>query len=363
MKTTKFLVSALVSALMSIFLIATVSAALAYGDWADGSQTLNANAGDIVGFNVDFLSASPPMTINAKLYNPSDALVQAFEDNRVISATSFFNSYTFDTTGFSGGNYELILQASDGYSSDSHTIYLNINSIDTVAPVITLLGSNPQTIELGSVYTELGATATDGFDGDVTGSIVTDSSAVNINALGSYNVVYTVTDTAGNIGTAIRTVNVIDTTLPVITITNIVDGETYDEHKTRLNFNVIDADTATVCTYSLDNGATFTTISCSSNILGIESDEGSNTWLVRATDSSGNTATASVTFTIELSDSDDENDNSYSYTDPTETEYLEQFEPTALPEIELEPETTAKGWFARLIEAIVNFFKALFGVD
>ena len=39
------------------------------------------------------------------------------------------------------------------------------NTPDTTAPVISLSGANPQTIEIGTAYTELGATATDDKDG------------------------------------------------------------------------------------------------------------------------------------------------------------------------------------------------------
>ena len=47
-------------------------------------------------------------------------------------------------------------------------------------------------------YTELNATATDLVDGDLTGNIVIDSSAVNTGRVGDYSVTYDVTDTAGN---------------------------------------------------------------------------------------------------------------------------------------------------------------------
>ena len=42
-------------------------------------------------------------------------------------------------------------------------------------PVITLVGANPQTVTVGDAYVELGATASDNYDGDITGSIVIDS--------------------------------------------------------------------------------------------------------------------------------------------------------------------------------------------
>ena len=65
---------------------------------------------------------------------------------------------------------------------------------DTNAPTITLTGSNPQTIEACSAYVELGATANDVCDGDITASIVINSAAVNTSVVGSYQVTYDVTD-------------------------------------------------------------------------------------------------------------------------------------------------------------------------
>ena len=86
--------------------------------------------------------------------------------------------------------------------------------------MITLTGDNPQTIEFGEGYTELNATATDLVDGDLTGNIVIDSSAVNTDRVGDYSVTYDVTDTAGNAAEQkTRTVRVIDNTKPIITLT------------------------------------------------------------------------------------------------------------------------------------------------
>ncbi|MCP3933955.1 MAG: DUF5011 domain-containing protein, partial [Actinomycetia bacterium] len=92
-------------------------------------------------------------------------------------------------------------------------------TLDITPPVITLVGANPQTIEVGSPYVELGATALDNNDGDITGSIVIDATAVNTTIVGSYVVTYDVTDSSGNPATHVtRTVTVVDTTAPVITL-------------------------------------------------------------------------------------------------------------------------------------------------
>ena len=79
--------------------------------------------------------------------------------------------------------------------------------------MITLVGANPQTVEVGSAYVELGATASDDHDGDISGSIVIDASAVNTSVVGPYSVTYDVTDSEGNAAVqVVRTVDVVDTT-------------------------------------------------------------------------------------------------------------------------------------------------------
>jgi hypothetical protein len=98
-----------------------------------------------------------------------------------------------------------------GGSSDNTTVV----TPDTTAPVITITGDNPATVDHNAVYTDAGATANDNVDGNVN---VSSSGAVDTSTLGTYTITYTATDAAGNQGTATRTVNVVDVTPPVITI-------------------------------------------------------------------------------------------------------------------------------------------------
>ena len=51
------------------------------------------------------------------------------------------------------------------------------------------------------------------------GETVTASGTVDTSVAGTYTITYTATDAAGNTGTATRTVTVVDTTAPVITVT------------------------------------------------------------------------------------------------------------------------------------------------
>lgn len=80
--------------------------------------------------------------------------------------------------------------------------------VDNTAPVITMLGTSPLTVEKTVPYVDAGATALDSHDGNITGAIVVTNN-VDVWNVGSYTVAYNVTDTAGNAAAAkIRTVNV-----------------------------------------------------------------------------------------------------------------------------------------------------------
>ncbi|MDO4377407.1 MAG: DUF5011 domain-containing protein, partial [bacterium] len=82
------------------------------------------------------------------------------------------------------------------------------NAVGNSAPVITLIGKNSVVINIGSEYVDLGATAYDKEDGDITSKLVTDTSAVNTSVAGIYKVWYRVTDSAGKTTSASRTVTV-----------------------------------------------------------------------------------------------------------------------------------------------------------
>ncbi len=92
-------------------------------------------------------------------------------------------------------------------------------TVDTQAPVISLAGANPMLVSAGSVFTDPGATAVDAVDGPIAQSALTVTGAVNASAVGSYTLMYQVEDAAGNAGTETRTVNVVDMTPPVISLT------------------------------------------------------------------------------------------------------------------------------------------------
>jgi hypothetical protein len=89
---------------------------------------------------------------------------------------------------------------------------------DNSAPVITLNGPNPMTVECHTTFTDPGATANDACAGNLP---VTTSGTVDANTPGSYVITYTATDPSGHSQTATRTVNVVDTTAPAATFNNL----------------------------------------------------------------------------------------------------------------------------------------------
>ena len=89
---------------------------------------------------------------------------------------------------------------------------------DLTAPILNLVGSDYIELEVGEVYSELGALASDARDGELS---VTVSGGVDSEKLGTYELQYLARDSAGNRTTIVRTVVVLaatDMLAPVISL-------------------------------------------------------------------------------------------------------------------------------------------------
>ncbi|CAA6815030.1 MAG: Putative cell wall associated biofilm protein [uncultured Sulfurovum sp.] len=110
------------------------------------------------------------------------------------------------------GQYTVTYNATD--DSNNHAVQVTRTVIvqDSTKPIITLLGANPQILELGSSYTELNALTNDG------SPITINSSNVNMNSVGQYTVTYNATDDSNNHAVQVtRTVIVQDSTnIPIL---------------------------------------------------------------------------------------------------------------------------------------------------
>ncbi|MFA5386536.1 MAG: immunoglobulin-like domain-containing protein [Candidatus Paceibacterota bacterium] len=125
-------------------------------------------------------------------------------------------------------------------NNNSTTVTRTVNVVNRDKPLIHMLGNVTLTIEGALTYLDAGATAMDRDGSDITSLIVTINSVIS-NIVGTYSVTYDVTGaelgtyTGTNIADQkIRTVNVVDTTAPTITIngdnpTHLEVGETYNE--------------------------------------------------------------------------------------------------------------------------------------
>ncbi|WP_296319330.1 immunoglobulin-like domain-containing protein [Winogradskyella sp.] len=161
-----------------------------------------------------------------------------------ISANIVIGGDTVNTNV--AGTYVVTYNVSDaaGNAATEVTRTVNVNA-DTTAPVITLNGSSTVNLNIGDTYNELGATATDNVDGDISANIVVGGDTVNTSIAGTYIVTYNVSDAAGNAATQVtRTVNVNpDTTAPVITLIgastiNLTVGDTYTEQGATASDNI-----------------------------------------------------------------------------------------------------------------------------
>jgi hypothetical protein len=84
----------------------------------------------------------------------------------------------------------------------------NFGSGDSTSPTLALRGQPTVNIVIDSPFTDLGATASDAVDGDLSSRIVV-SGSVNTAVLGTYTLTYAVSDLSGNAATPVtRTVNV-----------------------------------------------------------------------------------------------------------------------------------------------------------
>ena len=92
-------------------------------------------------------------------------------------------------------------------SGNTESVSRQVNELDVDNPILTLSGSEIVYLVVGSEYEELGYTATDNCDGDLTSKVVVTSN-IDTSKKGDYEVKYEVTDSSGNKVEKIRKVSV-----------------------------------------------------------------------------------------------------------------------------------------------------------
>ena len=164
-------------------------------------------------------------------------------------------------------------------------------------PKITLIGLPTVTQELGTPYTDAGATAQDKQDGDITTNIVINNPVQD--KLWTYTITYNVSDKSHNKAPEVtRTVTVVDTTKPTITP---VSNQGFDEGKTITPIQITVTDHNPVVNIKVDglpSGLSFDPTT--KQITGKSSVIWIHTITITATDGSNNSQTSK--FTLEIRD-------------------------------------------------------------
>ncbi|MCK4997036.1 putative S-layer protein [Candidatus Pacearchaeota archaeon] len=163
--------------------------------------------------------------VNVSFEGNNDSIWTSLPENTTIDFgenENFMVNITIPAGTYEEYSERLTVYYYNGSEKISHVYQdLESNTKDITDPVITLVGANPQSIVVGEDYAELGATADDSFEGNLTANITIDNTDVNTSLIGTYTVTYTVEDSAGNSATKNRTVNIIEETYTICDVENL----------------------------------------------------------------------------------------------------------------------------------------------
>jgi hypothetical protein len=135
-----------------------------------------------------------------------------------INAANISTSGSVNTSVL--GVYYITYTACDAANNCSN-IKRTVTVGDTTKPTVTLAGNNPFNLTVGTTFNDPGVQSiSDNYWNNLTS---TTSSNLNKNVVGTYQVTYSSVDGSGNIGTAIRTVVVVDDIAPTI---KLIGGDT-----------------------------------------------------------------------------------------------------------------------------------------
>ncbi len=185
--------------------------------WNSGSVTRTVTITD---------TTPPSMSLNGSWTQTLEAFSGVYTDSGatwtdIVDGSGIVISYSGSVNTKLPWNYTLLYRKIDAHGNTGAILSRTVTIIDTTPPVLTLSGASSVTLEatLGT-YTDPGVTWTDIVDN--TGSIATAySGSVNMKVPGAYTLLYRKIDNAGNTGSISRTVTIIDTTPPVLTLSGV----------------------------------------------------------------------------------------------------------------------------------------------
>ena len=190
-----------------------------------------------------FLYLTNKKTVVIKIQGDDTTYVEYGSNYEEKGATAFIHNTTLffldkkidvnissDVTENKLGNYQVIYSAD--YQGDTQICKRNVVVRDTTPPEIKLVSNEDTYTPYNHTYSEEGYTAYDLYDGDVTSNVKSKENDGEVN--------YSVSDSSGNVGTAVRKIIYDDRIGPVITLiggdTISIDvGTNYSD-----NFNAVD---------------------------------------------------------------------------------------------------------------------------
>lgn len=172
-------------------------------------------------YNSTYVNTPPTITVSDKTiiegetFNPLTGVTATdAEDGNLTSKIVVQENTVKNTTP---GTYKVVYKVTDNANATT-TKEITVTVKENKAPVIN---ASNVTHTLNMPFDPLtGVTATDTEDGDLTSSIKVSSSNVNIKAVGTYKVVYEVTDSKGKKSTKEITVTIVKDRPPVINAEN-----------------------------------------------------------------------------------------------------------------------------------------------
>jgi PKD repeat protein len=174
--------------------------------------------------------------------------------------------------------------------TDNHTADVTV-APDLIAPVITLLGANPDSVGQYETYSEPGYTANDDVDGDISGSVIVGGWDYDTSVPGVKALTYDVSDAASNPAVQ-RTRNV-----TVVANQDPVAAFLYSDNGLSVDFTDTSSDSdGSVVAWSWDFGDSGS--SSAQNPMHVYADDGSFTVSLTVTDDDSHTGQTSQLITL-----------------------------------------------------------------
>jgi len=194
------------------------------------------------------------------------------------------------------GMYVITYTVSD-INGNVATVYRYVKIIDTVSPVMKLVGKDTITVEVNMPYTDAGVSTSDNYYlSPVLGPLVKSKTDLNLSKLGTYTTTFTLTDPSNNVAASVqRVIKVVDTMRPTI----VMIGPGNDS----MGVNTVYDDAGVTVTDNYDAKADISlvvagtfyskfSVGSKANVIG------SYTIIYTATDKSGNSASATRTVLV-----------------------------------------------------------------